>query len=566
MLLDSSDHPWWTVRGAASRRRSPLGRLRRFVQVARFCLRHAALIAPLAKARPRAGGADAFARELQALGPAFVKIGQTLSTRPDLLAPDYLAALARLQDDVTPVAFDAVRAVIETELGLRLDEAFLEIDERPLAAASLAQVHAAITRDGDDVVVKIQRPDIRVAVEDDLAMLHALASLADRFTEQGRRVRFVNWVEQMGETLAEELDYEIEADNLRVFARNLAAHPCLMVPRTYPALSARRVLTMERVHGVKVSEPAIATDTAGETDRCAAELIRAYLEQIFVQGLVHADPHPGNVLLENGGRIALVDLGMVARLTPQMRTSLLKLLCAAVQGDGDQVADIAATIGERLAMFDEATWRRRCGKVVGRYATQSDEAVYSEGVLMMDLTRLATECGLRAPAEIALLGKTLLNLDNVCRTIDPHVPVRRIVRDHAGALARMRSRKSLNPAALAAEAVEVVDLAADLPRQIHEILELAAHNRFRVRISGLEESRLLENLQKIANRISAGTICAALIIGAALALRIDAGARLFGYPALALLLFLGAFLLGSSVVIVAMLTDRRMSRYKGRGK
>jgi predicted unusual protein kinase regulating ubiquinone biosynthesis (AarF/ABC1/UbiB family) len=257
---------------------------------------------------------------------------------------------------------------------------------------------------------------------------------------------------------------------------------------------------------------------------------------------------------------------MVARLTPHMRSALLKLLCAAVQGEGDAVADVSTTIGEKLAMFDEGAWRRRCGKIVGRYATQSDESSYSEGVLMIDLTRLATECGLRPPAEIALLGKALLNLDTVCRIVDPCVPVRGIVREHAGALARMRSKKWLQPAALAAEAVDIVDLAGDLPRQVHEILEHAAQNRFRIRISGLEESRLLENLQKIANRISAGLICAALIVGAALALRVDGGARLFGYPALALLLFIGAFVLGSWVVLVAMLTDRRVSRYKGRPK
>lgn len=536
-------------------------RLRRFFQVARFCRRFAPMmISAPGERRLDEGDAEAFVRELQALGPTFVKIGQVLSIRSDVLGPRYLAALARLQDHVEPVPFEHVRATVEAELGRSLGDAFAEFERQPLAAASLAQVHAARTHEGDDVVVKVQRPGAKTAVDEDLRTLRAVAAFADRWTEQGRRLHFSGWVEAMGDTLAEELDYEIEADNLRVFAQHLARHPALFVPRTFPRLSSPRVLTMDRVRGLKITA---APTSGGEEDaERAAELIRAYLEQIFVHGLVHADPHPGNVMLGDDGRIALLDLGMVARLGPQMRSALLKLLCAAVQGDGDHVADVAASIGDRLGVYDEAGWRRCCGKLVGRYATQSDAAAYSEGTLMLELTRLATRSGLRPPAEIALLGKALLNLDAICRLIDPGVPMRRIVRDHAGALARMRTEGWLRPTALVAEAVDTIDFLGDLPRQAHEILEHVARNRVRIRVSGLEESRLLENLQKIANRIAAGLVCAAMIVGAALALRADGGVRLLGYPALALLLFVGAFLLGAAVVFNALRTDRRMSRYR----
>jgi predicted unusual protein kinase regulating ubiquinone biosynthesis (AarF/ABC1/UbiB family) len=549
--------------GAPAGRRRGLERVRRFLQVARFCRRFGpVMIAPQGESRLDEGDAEAFVRELQSLGPAFVKIGQTLSIRSDVLGPRYLAALARLQDDVTPVPFEAIRACVEAELGVPLERAFAYFDPLPLAAASLAQVHAAHTLDGDDVVVKVQRPGVRAAIRDDLDMLRAVAALADRWTEQGRRLHFAGWVDAMGDTLSEELDYEIEADNLRVFAQHLARHHTLFVPRTFPGLSSPRVLTMQRVRGVKITEAVVADEDDDAMRERAAELIRAYLEQIFVHGLVHADPHPGNVMLDDFGRVALIDLGMVARIAPQMRSALLKLLCAAVQGNGDHVADVAAAIGERLGVYDETAWRRRCAKLVGRYATQSDAAAYSEGMLMLDLTRIATRSGLRPPAEVALLGKALLNLDAICRHIDRDVPVRRIVREHAGSLARMRTESLLRPTALAAEAVDAIDFLSELPRQAHDILEHVARNRLRIRVSGLEESRLLENLQKIANRIAAGIVCAAMIVGAALALRADGGTRLLGYPALALLLFVGAFLLGAAVVLTALRTDRRVSRYR----
>lgn len=539
------------------------GRVRHFWRVLRFCVRFGPLmLATQAEPRRRRGeAAEDFVHELQALGPTFVKIGQLLSIRSDLLEPRYLAALSRLQDDVQPVPFEDVRTVVEAELGCSIGVAFAAFDPVPIAAASLAQVHAATTHAGEDVVVKVQRPGIKAAIADDLHTLRLIARFADRWTESGRRLQFAGWVDAMGETLAEELDYEVEADNLRVFARHLEGHPVLFVPRPYLRLSSGRVLTMERVYGTRIPEPAAADEEAANR---ATQLVEAYLEQIFVHGLVHADPHPGNVLLAADGRLALVDFGMMARLGPQIRSALLKLLCAAVEGDGERVAEIAAELGERLGVYDELAWHRACTRVVGRYAMQSDGSAYPEGALMLDLTRLAGQCGLRPPAEIALLGKALLNLDGLCRLIDPRVSMRRIVREHAGALARMRMSRRLAPTTLAAEAVDALDFVGELPRQAHQILEHVAQNRVRIRLSGLEESRLLENLQKIANRIAAGLVCAAMIVGAALALRTGEGPRLLGYPALALLLFIGAFLLGAAVVLTALRTDRRMSRYQRR--
>jgi ubiquinone biosynthesis protein len=540
------------------------GTLTRTSRLLRFAMRYRHLGSPSGAAHEQVEtpeyDPEAFVRDLQELGPAFVKIGQTLSTRADLLPAPYLHALERLQDDVGPVPFEVIREKIESELGIRISKAFAEFDETPLATASLAQVHAAVLRDGREVVVKVQRPGIADAIAGDLRILDNLAGAADRWTEQGRRMHFGTWLKEVGETLAEELDYHLEAENLRVFARHLAEYEGIVLPAPFPDFSSAHVLTMDRIHGTKVGQAIELRRLEEPLGELAEQLLHAYLDQIFMNGLVHADPHPGNVLLTRDQRIGLIDLGMVVRLNPRMRDALLKLLFAAVEGNGDHVADQCIELGEPLSMFDEEDWRRRCGRLIGRYATVGSSQE-PEGQLMMELTRLSVDCGLRPPPEIALLGKTLLNLDNVARLLDPGIDVRGIVRTRMQKLLPSRLKKMLSPAQAAGQAYEMAELLRDMPRQTRAVMSMLAENRFSVKVTGLEESKLLENLQKIANRISAGVVTASLIIGAALILNIDAGPKLLGYPAVALVMFLGASVLGATVVISALRSDRSASKY-----
>ena len=508
--------------------------------------------------------AEELARDIQQLGPAFIKIGQALSVRPDLLPPRYLQALGALQDDVEQVPFAAIRERIESELKVRTTQAFATLDEKPLAAASLAQVHTATLRDGREVVVKVQRPNIQQEIRTDLSVLRSAARAADRLTEHGRRVHFAEWIDEMSETLAEELDYRLEAENLRAFRSHLQNYPNLVVPAPIDDFSSERVLTMERIPGHKVSQAVELRRMEEPLDVLARDLMRAYLDQIFLHGLVHADPHPGNVLLMDDGRLGLVDLGMVVRLGPRMQGNLLRLLAAVASGDGDEAADQVAGMSERLEMFEPRLWSRRCARHVSRFHCSGDLGPTSLGTLLIDLTRLSSQSGLRPPPEIAVLGRTLLSLEGVVRILDPRAEPRELVREHLDVVVARRAAEQLNLRTLRQRVGEVAELGRDLPTQLRDVLTLLAENRFRVRISGLEESRLLENLQKIANRITAGLISAALVVGAALALRIDAGPRLFGYPGVALVMFVLAFALSAALVISSLLSDRKMSRYKVR--
>ncbi|MEN1927572.1 AarF/UbiB family protein [Luteimonas sp. MJ250] len=503
-------------------------------------------------------GPEAFVDDLEALGPTFIKIGQSLSTRPDMVPAPYLVALERMQDDVQPVPAAAIRELIEAELGVRLGKLFREFDDVPLGSASLAQVHRAVLNDGREVAVKVQRPGVDLEIRSDLDTLASIARRADASTRIGRRLRFSDWVDEFRKTLLAELDYHLEADNLERFRERLADYPELLVPAPLRDLSTRRVLTMELIRGTKVTALSGLRRTEHDYAALTAALMRGYLDQVFVHGEIHADPHPGNMLVTEDERLAVFDLGMVAHVPPRQREHLLKLLFSAIDGRGEEVADETIAMSIRLEDFDEVRYVREVGHLVARYAAHGSSQALSEGRLMMELARLSVACGLRSPPELHMLGKTLLNLEGVCNALTPELDVKRVVEGHLQALMRQRVRQAFSPARLAGDAIELQNLLQEAPRKLSNILSLVSENKLQVRMVGLQESRLTENLQKIANRVAAGVIVAALILASAMLMRGDVGGpRLFGYPAVAMGMFLLASALGFGIVLSVLFSDRR---------
>jgi predicted unusual protein kinase regulating ubiquinone biosynthesis (AarF/ABC1/UbiB family) len=377
------------------------------------------------------GMPEDFARDLEALGPTFVKVGQSLSTRPDFVPAAYIAALERMQDSVAEVDAPTMRAIIEAELGVKINKLFADFDDKPIGSASLSQVYSATLRDGRPVAVKVQRPDVATMLREDLDLLERLAGTVGMVSDAPRRYGFAEWVGEFRKTLSGELDYRREAENLETFARNLDAYPRIVVPQPVWAYSASRVLTMEIIPGQKVTRISELRriKPAEPLGDLAADLMRAYLDQVFVHGLIHADPHPGNVLLTTDSRLALLDLGMVAHVAPRMRDQLLRLLLAVVDGRGEQASEIFVHLSTRLEDFDETGFSRETARLIAQYSS-SLEFGNSEGRLLLELTRVGASCGLRSPAERPLLGKTLLNLESVCTALDPQMQVKTVIDGH----------------------------------------------------------------------------------------------------------------------------------------
>ena len=504
------------------------------------------------------GMPEDFASDLEALGPTFIKVGQALSTRPDFVPAAYIATLERMQDSVAIVDAATMRGIIESELGVRINKLFDTFNDTPIGSASLSQVYSATLRDGRPVAVKVQRPDVAAALREDLDILTRVTGTVGMVSDVPRRYGFADWIGEFRKTLADELDYRREAENLETFARNLESYPTIFVPQPIWDYSTARVLTMEMVSGRKVTriselrriEP---SESLGDL---AADLLRAYLDQMFVYGLIHADPHPGNVLLTDDCRLALLDLGMVAHVPPRLRDQLLKLLLAVVDGRGEQASETLAHLGTRLEDFDEAAFSRESARAIAQYAS-SGSTGHSEGRLLLELTRVGTASGLRSPPELPLLGKTLLNLEAVSRALDPQLPVKDIIEGHLQSVLQRQMQSAFSLTRLASDMLEVQELLRESPRRLTQLLRTLSDNRFQVKITGLEEARLIESMQKIANRITGGVVTAGLILGAAMMMRIQTRMQIFGYPALALILFLIAFVLGFSLVASTFLSDRK---------
>ncbi len=500
-------------------------------------------------------------RDLEKLGPTYIKLGQFLSTRADLLPAAYLAVLTRLQDRVDPFSYEQVERIFYDETGMRISKAFRQFDEQPLAAASLSQTHYAVMRDGREVAVKVQRPGIRKQIILDLDAFGEAAEFLEKHTELGQHFQTHAKLIEFRRALLRELDFRQEALNMAHCARNLEDFRLIEIPEPVERFTSSKILTMDFVHGRKVTEidPTLYHGLDGKT--LARELFRAYLTMIMSDGFYHADPHPGNVFLTDHGHIALIDFGQVGFIAPHLKQKLSRILTALGEKDSEGVAQYAIRIGDPRVDFDEKKLLSRVNEFVTRHQYSALQKMQL-GRMMLEVIQISNECGINMPNELTMLGKAMLNLDAVGKTLDPEFDPFNEVREYAPQIMRREMARSLNAHGAVNVLLDSKEFVTQLPSRLSKIMELLAGNRLKLHVDAIDERYLMTGFQKIANRLTVGMILAALIVGAALMMRVETNLTVLGYPLIAILFFLVAAITGAVLAFRILFVDERSRRKK----
>jgi len=459
-------------------------------------------------------GAREFRRALEELGTTFIKLGQLLSSRPDLLPDVYIEELGKLVDQVSPVPFDDVRRVVAEDLP---DEPFAELDETPLATASIAQIHRALLKSGRDVIVKVRRPGIEQQVEVDLALLRQTASLLERRSERAQLLQARALADELEVHLRGELDLAEEANNAELVGRLLEDYDDLVVPQVIRPYVTERVLVLERLDGRKVDDAhGLPADRAAELAR---QLFRGYVHQVTVEGVYHADPHRGNVLLLADGRLGLVDFGLLGRLDDDSRRNLSLLLLALAQNRADDVADLILGLSRTTLTSDEPGFLHDLRRKLPRYHWRPLSGIRA-GEALADLQRISFEYGISLPTSFALVGKTLAQADSIARVLDPSLDPIRLLEEDALEVMLREGERRLEPNQFFAWLYTQLEPLTRLPRNVGQLLTKLETGTFKVGVVPAELADLEHAMRSVANRVGGAVIVAALLIASALLARV----------------------------------------------
>lgn len=479
---------------------------------------------------------------IEELGPTFIKLGQILSTRPDLIPPAYIRELIKLQDTVPPADWEAIKAQVEAELEGTLEELFASFEAVPLAAASLAQVHAATLPGGQEVVVKVQRPGIEEVISVDLEILFDLARLIQERTPLGELYDLPEIAEGFAFTLRAELDFRREGRNADRFRHNFANEPALYIPRVYWEYTTSRVLVLERIRGIKIGDIE-ALDAAGVDRHWVGEhAARIILKQVLEDGFFHADPHPGNFFVMDGAVIGAMDFGMVGHVSPALRSDLTRLYVAFVDRDSEAVVEQFIRMGAVSYRVDRIRLQRDLERLLDKYYGLPLKEIRAQEV-MEDVLPIAFRHHLHFPPDLWLLEKTLVMMEGVGLRLDPDFNIFDVV----GPYVRRMAWQMASPRAWGRRLVKGVgdwgELFASLPRQAPRILDRLEHGELEFILSLKETDRALGRLDRIGNRLAISILIAALIVSMALLMPlVAAGGRGFAFWLLVIGFLIAAFL------------------------
>lgn len=492
---------------------------------------------------------------MEELGPTFVKLGQLLSTRPDIVPKEYIEEFRKLQDMVPSFPFEEVKAQIQRELGHSAEELFTELSPVPIAAASIAQVHRGRLKSGEAVVVKVRRPGIDKVVETDLDILSGLAYLIERHIPTSEIYDPSGIVKEFRRTIQREMDFAREGHTIDRFAANFAGDPAVHVPKVYWEQTGETILTMEFVDGIKISEFARLTEAGYDLKVIARNGADAFLKQVLVHGFFHGDPHPGNLFILPGNTICMLDYGMVGRLGENLKFQLVDLLVAVLQRDADSVISQLLYSGELMDESNVRHLRRDLNEFIDDYYEVPLQEI-KVGRLLTEFVEILTLYRIKFPSDLMLLAKALVTIEGVGRQLDPDFDMISHLRPFMEKLLRER----VTPASLSREMLRTTkaygSLLKNLPRDLKEFINRINRNKFKIDLEHRGLEKLITDLDKSSNRISFSLLIAALIVGSSIIMQTNKGPMLLGFPALGFLGYSIAGVLGLWLAIAILRSGR----------
>ncbi|UCE84152.1 MAG: phosphotransferase [Deltaproteobacteria bacterium] len=485
---------------------------------------------------------ERFRHMLDDLGPTYIKFGQIMSLRPDLIPNALILELRKLQDEVAPVGYDTIRNQVENSLQLPLTQVFSSFEEKPLAAASLAQVHRAVLRDSGQVVaVKVQRPKIRQMIETDLYILELIAGQLDDRMESVRIYDLPTLVQEVKKTLLRELDFTREARHIKICRGNLSETQEVYIPQVYERYSTDRILTMELVQGTKMKE--LAPDDQFDREILAKRGLRLTIKQVLEDGFFHADPHPGNVIILDDNVLCVLDWGMVGRLTRRARYELIDLINAVVDKDSERILTILVNLTQVDGSIIPRRMEREILDILDIYHSLPIQEL-NLGQLLLDISTMLRENRLKVPVDLAVMIKALITAEGTARQLYPELNVVKEAEPYVKRLALERWKPEVLWRDLRRNLSTLFTLQRELPLRLSQIVEKIDRGELNIRFQHANLGGLRSTLENISNRLTLGIIIAALIIASSMIITTGVKPLLFGFPALGIVGYMVSGVLG----------------------
>ncbi|HSH69408.1 MAG TPA: AarF/ABC1/UbiB kinase family protein [Deferrisomatales bacterium] len=480
---------------------------------------------------------------LEDLGPTFMKLGQMLATRPDLVPLEFVEEFKKLQDQVPPFPTEQALQIIEAEVGAALGEVFQYVDPMPMAAASIAQVHRATLADGTPVALKVQRPGIERTVSKDLATLYMLVNILERYVPEARPFQPRGIVDEFARTIRRELDFFLEASNTERFRQNVAEGGEVVIPRVHWELSTRRLLVLDALDGVPADDPRVLSGERTDPTQLAQTVARAFLKQVFDDGLFHGDLHAGNMLSLAGGRLGLLDFGAVGYLSEELQETLSHLFVALIGRDYAELADGFLLLGSLDESVDMGSFQRDLRELIEPYHGRPLQDLRL-GEILREATQIAIHHHVKVPTDLTLLVRSVISVEGLTRQLDPGF----LVLDMAGPYARRLLARRLDPRRQARLAFRTLrdlrEFTRSVPRQLTRLFQKMIEGKFAVDFVHQGYEPVIDEMDRSSNRISFSLIISALIIGSAVIVLAGRGPLLWGFPVFGILGFMLAGVLG----------------------